>query len=199
MKKLIKFKSLMQMTVFVSVISITIGCFGGSGNYSSSNSTYRSQSSSTDEYITECFLGFKFDMSQYEVQRHLESLMNDDRYEGECVHNGSACFKFKLGDKFIYLYKSGLCDFYEGQAYKFIFEIDNEDFYTFLDAYKNSKNHFDFHTSSTNKEDSEAYNFKKNNLSIWCHRIKTVSFISYTNDPIEDKVLAEKDRYKSDY
>lgn len=192
----------------LAIISVVISsCFSSeTGNSATTVSTQKSNNTvfqqSSNETITDCFLGFKFGMSQYEVAKHTESFhKGENGYEGKCDFNGHKdCLKFKMNGSYIYaLPNENFCEYYKGKSYYFSFFIDVKDFYSFVDFYKNSEEKYEF-SPSDNNEEVESYNFNKENLLIHITRVKKKGgvVIAYINKPILYNLIEERNNVKSE-
>ena len=83
-------------------------------------------------------------------------------------------------------------------AYCFDFYIDKDEFYSFIDAYKNSKNHYLFQYGTENNYKNELYRFTKSNLQIDCQRVNDVVMISYINKTALEKITEEQEAEEND-
>ena len=210
MKKKNKFNSILLIAAFLSITIISSACFNMPPNHSNSSSITIDSSTTitqqnTEEYITECFLGFHFGMTQYDVSQNLENRKKENKYYGEYTYyeyygdgfSNLDCFKFKLSSGYIYVPKY-FCYYHEGVAYWFEFYIKKDEFYSFVDAYKNSKNHYTFEYDQKNTNNYEMYRFSKNNLAIDCCRKNDLVRIAYINLPEYEKVLEEQETEEND-
>lgn len=197
-----KVNKLMSIWLIASFLSIS-GCFKMPNNYHNSNSiTIDSNTNITqhnsEQYITECFLGFHFGMTQYDVSQNLETQKNDFRYSGTQSFYGVDCYKFYLNSGYIYIPKQNFCYYHEGVAFWFEFFIEQDEFYSFVDAYKNSKNRYTFYYDKANNANQELYRFTKSNLSIDCYRNYDIVRIMYYNQPVWEKVMEEQEAEEDD-